>query len=179
MDERPDFIQAELPGRNMQRRAACLLGLVLITASGIATALAQNGPQGAVSEGQRLFRADCAGCHKWHGGGGGGYGGAALSLRETQLDSAQIIATIGCGRPGTGMPYRLRDAYTPDHPCYGMKSKAELGANAPPEADSFLRPSEIAALADYVIADIKGRGQPTLAECKCFLRLGVACVRRV
>ena len=34
-------------------------------------------------------KANCVGCHKWHGGGGGGYGGAALSLRKTELDRSR------------------------------------------------------------------------------------------
>ncbi|MET0515814.1 MAG: c-type cytochrome, partial [Nitrospiraceae bacterium] len=34
--------------------------------------------------GKAVFkRANCVGCHKWHGNGGGGYGGDALSLRKT------------------------------------------------------------------------------------------------
>ena len=36
-------------------------------------------------------KANCMGCHKWHGDGGPGYGGAALSLRETGLDREQLI----------------------------------------------------------------------------------------
>ena len=33
---------------------------------------------------------------------------------------------------------------------------------------SFLRPNEIAAVADYVVADLKGKGEPTYAECVAF-----------
>jgi len=47
------------------------------------------------SEGRAIYaRANCVGCHKWHGGGGGGYGGAALSLRKTELDEQQIVETV-------------------------------------------------------------------------------------
>ena len=50
--------------------------------------------------GKAVFsRANCVGCHKWHGNGGGGYGGDALSLRKTELTRDQIIETVGCGRP--------------------------------------------------------------------------------
>jgi hypothetical protein len=53
--------------------------------------------------GRRVYeKANCVGCHKWHGGGGGGYGGAALSLRETMLDRADLIEMVRCGRPATG-----------------------------------------------------------------------------
>src|SRR5271156_6704619 len=65
-------------------------------------------------------KANCVGCHKWHGDGGGGYGGAALSLRKTELDREQIVKTVTCGRPGTGMPSFLRGVYDDDakeHPC--------------------------------------------------------------
>ncbi len=127
---------------------------------------------GGTDEGKRLYRADCAGCHKWHGDGGGGYGGAAASLRKTTLDRDLIILTVGCGRPGTGMPYHLRDAYTAEHPCYGMSNLSALGKNAPIAADNPLRPPEIAAIVGYVMADIKGRGEPTYPECQAFFGSG-------
>jgi hypothetical protein len=111
------------------------------------------------------------GCHKWYGGGGGGYGGAALSLRKTQLSREQIIETVSCGRPGTAMPYFLRDAYEDKH-CYGL-AKQDLGNMMPPEAPgTFLRPKEIDAVADYVIAQIKGKGDPTYADCVAFFGEG-------
>ena len=41
-----------------------------------------NAAENNVETGQAIYkRANCVGCHKWHGDGGGGYGGAALSLR--------------------------------------------------------------------------------------------------
>ena len=116
-------------------------------------------------------KANCVGCHKWHGGGGGGYGGAALSLRKTQLDRDQIIMTVTCGRPGAGMPSFLRGVYDDDakeHPCFGFSQKDLTGDNHVVEAGVFLRPNEIAAVADYVLANIKGHGDPTLAECLAF-----------
>jgi cytochrome c553 len=124
------------------------------------------------SEGRAIYaRANCVGCHKWHGGGGGGYGGAALSLRATQLEKKEIVETVTCGRPGTGMPYFLRDAYSDDasapHPCYGL-TKHELGDVHVAEATIFLQPAEIEAVAAYVLASIKGKGEPTLQECLAF-----------
>jgi hypothetical protein len=38
----------------------------------------------------------------------------------------------------------------------------------PPEGGTFLRPKDIEAVADYVIAHIKGAGEPTYAECLTF-----------
>src|ERR1700733_3493585 len=128
--------------------------------------------QDTLSEGRAVYvRANCVGCHKWHGDGGGGYGGAALSLRKTQLEEQQIVETVRCGRPGTGMPYFERDAYSDDasapHPCYGL-TKHALGDVHVAEATIFLQPAEIEAVAAYVLTEIKGKGEPTLQECLAF-----------
>jgi mono/diheme cytochrome c family protein len=118
--------------------------------------------------GKRVYeRANCVGCHKWHGGGGGGYGGAALSLRETALDRELLIEVVRCGRPATRMPYHDRGAYQQTE-CYGGMSKADLGADFPPKAASFLRDAEIEAVADYVLSSLQGKAEPTLADCVAF-----------
>ena len=103
-------------------------------------------------------------------GGGGSYGGAALSLRTSELTREQIIEVLNCGRPGTGMPYHLRDAYTAGG-CNGMTLE-ELGKDAPVKAAAFLRPSEIEAVTDYMIANVQRRGEPTYAECAAFFGEG-------
>lgn len=144
----------------------CLLalaGLGVAAGSSVRAQPADSGQETQLAEGKRLFRADCAGCHKWHGGGGGGYGGAALSLRNTHLNRDQIIETVSCGRPGTGMPYHLRDAYD-SNKCYGLK-KSDIEKMMPPEAATFLRPADIAVITDYVLARVKGRGEPNYAQC--------------
>jgi mono/diheme cytochrome c family protein len=124
---------------------------------------------GLDAEGKYVFRkANCIGCHKWDGRGGGGYGGAALSLRETQLDREQIIMTVECGRPGTGMPYHLRGAYDdPSRPCYGV-DRQQAGSQMPPEPTAYLRRDDIEAVVAYVIDAIKGKGDTTYAECTAF-----------
>ncbi|WP_316231399.1 c-type cytochrome [Bradyrhizobium sp. SZCCHNR1051] len=139
--------------------------LVLGSAS---LALAQSAaPADPTEAGKAVFkRANCLGCHKWHGNGGGGYGGDALSLRRTQLTRDQIIETVTCGRPGTGMPYFARGSYDTAK-CYGM-SRQDVGERMPPEGGVFLRPNDIEAVADYVLAHIKGRGEPTYDECTAF-----------
>jgi mono/diheme cytochrome c family protein len=117
--------------------------------------------------GKQVFkRANCMGCHKWHGNGGGGYGGDALSLRKTDLTREQIIEVVGCGRPGTGMPFFIRGAYDTSK-CYDM-NRTDVGDQMPPEGGTFLRPNDIAAVADYVMSHIKGNGEPTYAECTAF-----------
>jgi mono/diheme cytochrome c family protein len=117
--------------------------------------------------GKAVFRrANCFGCHKWHGNGGGGYGGDALSLRKTELTRDQIIETVECGRPGTGMPFFTRGAYD-SVKCYDM-DRHDVGARIPPEANVFLRKEDVEAVADYVLAHIKGKGEPTYGECTDF-----------
>ena len=127
----------------------------------------------ALADGIATYKkANCVGCHKWHGDGGGGYGGAALSLRQTILNREQIVETIKCGRPGVGMPFHMRDAYDdPAKPCYGL-ARADLTGQMPPTATDFLRPSEIEAVADYVLTNIKGKGDVSFADCEAFFGKG-------
>ena len=146
-----------------------LAGLLAVVGAAARQAAGQPVPGGQRAEGdegKRVFKELCSGCHKWHGGGGGGYGGAALSLRQTELTREQLVEVVNCGRPGTGMPAFRRDAYA-DGSCYGLK-KADLGKDAPPEANHFLRPREAEAVADYVLANVKGKGEPGLADCQAY-----------
>ena len=118
--------------------------------------------------GRRVYeKANCVGCYKWHGGGGGGYGGAALSLRETALGRPELIEVIRCGRPATRMPYHDRKAYD-GAACYGGMTKADLGADFPPKAASFLRAQEIEAVAAYLVEHLQGKGEPTYEDCVAF-----------
>jgi mono/diheme cytochrome c family protein len=156
--------------------AASMLLVSVIALKFLAPAATYGQPAQALASdptnaGKAVFsRANCIGCHKWHGNGGGGYGGDALSLRKTELTREQIIETVGCGRPGTGMPFFTRGAYD-EVKCHGM-SREDAGAQMPPEAGTFLRPKDIEAVADYVIAHIKGAGEPTYAECVAFFSSG-------
>ena len=111
------------------------------------------------------------GCHKWNGNGGGGYGGAAANLRQTALSPEQIEQTIRCGRLGSGMPHFDADAYS-DGRCYGLKRSALPAGQMPPEPDHPLRPADIHAVATYVVTHIKGKGDPTLAQCQAFFGTG-------
>lgn len=145
--------------------AASAVALVAVLIAAMANA-GENSPEA----GQAIFkRANCVGCHKWHGDGGGGYGGAALSLRKTELDKQQIMETVRCGRPGTGMPYFSRNSYPSDGApqCYNLTSE-DLESMHVAQANVFLWPEEIAAVAEYVISSIKGKGEPNLADCIAF-----------
>jgi Cytochrome c len=141
--------------------------IIVSFAATIRILAAQPAAQDRTDVGKQVFKsANCVGCHKWHGNGGGGYGGDALSLRKTELTREQIIETVNCGRPGTGMPFHLRGAYE-SQPCYGL-TRAQISDSMPPEAAGFLRPGEVEALVDYVIAHVKGKGEPTYDECTAF-----------
>ena len=131
-------------------------------------AVAQTAEQRQVDFGKEIYKskATCLFFHRWDGNGDQGYGGIALSLRKTQLDHDQLIETIRCGRPGTGMPYHDQFAYT-DKRCYDV-TRADLGDKAPPHAVSFLAPREVQAVVAFLEAKIKGRGPATLEECVYF-----------
>jgi Cytochrome c len=140
--------------------------IIISFAATIRILSAQPAGQDRTDVGKQVFKsANCVGCHKWHGNGGG-YGGDALSLRKTELTREQIIETVSCGRPGTGMPLHLCGAYE-SQPCYGL-TRAEISDSIPPEAATFLRPREVEAVVDYVIAHVKGKGEPTYDECIAF-----------
>jgi mono/diheme cytochrome c family protein len=130
-------------------------------------ALAAAAPAGSPPGRVVYEKANCVGCHKWHGGGGGGYGGAALSLRTSALDRAALLEVVRCGRPGTGMPYHDRQAYKAA-PCYGGMDVAGMGADAPRTPVGYLRPEEIEAVVDYVATAIQGKGEPTKADCVAY-----------
>jgi len=103
-------------------------------------------------------RANCLGCHKWHGGGGPGYGGAAISLRKTTLDRDQLITVIKCGRPGTNMPYFDRKAYKKND-CYGLTFEdfADDENNRPLQGKKYLNDRQVGAVVDFIISDIQGK----------------------
>jgi hypothetical protein len=113
-------------------------------------------------------RANCMGCHKWHGDGGPGYGGAAISLRKTQLKREDLIEVIKCGRPGTNMPYFDRDAYA-KKPCYELTFEdfADDANNRPLQGKTYLNARQVDAVADFVIAELQGKAL-TKAYCEKF-----------
>jgi hypothetical protein len=86
-------------------------------------------------------------------------------LRETKLDRNDLITTIKCGRPGTGMPAFDKFAYS-DGRCYGLK-QADLRARGLSISDPGrpLIPREIEAVADFLFAKVIGKGPTNRARC--------------
>lgn len=123
----------------------------------------------ATDAGKRVYeKANCIGCHKWHGAGGGGYGGAALSLRTTQLDANAIKFTVRCGRLAKGMPYHGRNSYKGDDlSCYELTGE-ELAEDKPPRARTLLSERDIDAVVEYVMTVIKGTDEPNFEQCIAF-----------
>jgi mono/diheme cytochrome c family protein len=85
------------------------------------------------------------------------------NIRTSRLDAAALKQTIGCGRPGTGMPAFDEGAYKV-RACNGQP----LGA--PPSdlypAPRTLTPDEIDAVVAYLQARIIGRGR-TITKQEC------------
>ena len=136
-----------------------------------APALAQSAPSAeelrTLTFGLEIFKvkANCQFCHKWDGGGDQGYGGNALSLRKTQLTPDHLAEVVKCGRPGTGMPYHDKFAYT-DKRCYGL-DRESLGTDMPP-AGEFLAPREGDAVVKYLFATVVGHGEATYDDWVAF-----------
>src|SRR4051794_7506539 len=117
--------------------------------------------------GKQIFydKAQCNQCHGWAGDGhGDDPRQSGANLREAKLDRAGLIETISCGRPGTAMPHFDKFAYT-DKRCYGATAD-ELGDKVPDIPPSgFLPKIEIEAVADFLLANIVGKGPVSSEEC--------------
>ena len=153
------------------------LGLTLVSTVVVFTLLSVHavGPTVGVETQQRVGyglstakRANCMGCHKWHGDGGPGYGGAAISLRKTPLTREQLMDVIRCGRPGTNMPYFDREAYK-NNECYGLTFEDFIDDqnNRPLQGKKYLNDRQVSAVADFIITELQGK-QVNKAYCEMF-----------
>ncbi len=158
----------------LRKSALRAAGLFVALVAGLAVALSpalSQAPDAApdpaqVDAGKRVWsgRAGCYNCHGWAGNGAADFNfPQGANLRETAMDAPTLVEVISCGLPGTGMPYHVRTAYA-DRPCYGQTA-AQLGLQMPPPG-AFLSPSQLAAVAAYIVARIKDRGPITRAECQ-------------
>jgi hypothetical protein len=143
--------------------AAALLSVI------VPTVRAQVADPEDIRAGAQLFRqkGDCQACHGWAGDGQkmNNEMPDGANLRETKLDRNDLITTVKCGRPGTGMPAFDKFAYS-DGRCYGLK-QADLKARGLTVSDpaSPLIQREIDNLADFLFAKVIGKGPVTRASC--------------
>jgi len=142
---------------------------VTLTLLSSSLAWAQAADPSDIAEGGRLFRqkANCQACHGWAGDGRkmDTQMPDGSNLRETMLDRQNLIMTIKCGRPGTGMPAFDRFAYS-DGRCYGLK-QADLRASGQrmPDPPATLQVREVEAIADFLGAKVVKQGPMNHAKC--------------
>jgi hypothetical protein len=131
--------------------------------------LAQAPDPADIADGARLFaqKGNCQACHGWAGDGKkmDSQMPDGANLRETQLGRDDLITTVKCGRPGTGMPAFDRLAYS-DGRCYGLK-QADLRARqlTLPDPPATLAAIEIGRVADFLFARVIGKGPMDHAKC--------------
>jgi mono/diheme cytochrome c family protein len=174
--EREELEVTDWHGNHLRSRlSAC--GLVLHLAVAITTAVAASAQAQALdpadlADGMRLFqqKGNCSACHGWAGDGRkmDNQMPDGADLRARPIDRETLIATIKCGRPGTGMPAFDRLAYS-DGRCFGLKL-ADLRARNLTLTDppATLQPNEVALLADFLLVKIIGKGPIDRAGCVAF-----------
>lgn len=148
------------------------LTLALVTLASPMTWAQQSGdPVGDAERGKIVFRSVgyCVNCHGWAADGKTGtslQAPAGPNLRETELDTAALIEIIGCGIPGTPMPYHDRAAYG-DYRCYGMVMSDFAPGTQPIRGKTF-SDKDVANVVAYLQTQVIGLGEPTYAECADF-----------
>lgn len=132
-----------------------------------APAFAQDAP---THPGAPIYKqAGCITCHKWHGMGGPGYGGTPINFRQNFLTRDQLIEVIACGRPGTGMPYHIPEAYN-SYDCYeGMVLDDFEPEDQPGKSRNVLRYRQVKQVAEFIIDHFEGRDDTLLpSDCEIF-----------
>ncbi len=171
-------MQIQRIGRHLTVAAITFAGLIALGAGviSVGSTSAQEFNPRMVSLGKNIYasKATCSFCHGWSGDGKGAPRAAlpGLSLRETPLTREDLIEVVQCGRPGTRMPHHDGFAYRDDR-CYGVTGR-ELGRDKPDRADTVIQKREIAAVVEYLLATVVGRGPITVAECEEYFRPGAA-----
>ncbi len=142
---------------------------LLVTLAVVAIVLPAHAQDAAFGRSVWLTQANCSDCHGWFGNGFGEdpRSPKGANLRETTLDAAGIAEVILCGRPGTQMPHFDPRAYT-DKRCYDV-TRADLGDQVPPDAQTPLTRRHADGLAAFILAEFKGKGDPTQEECLALL----------
>jgi mono/diheme cytochrome c family protein len=170
MSERFGQHRMRHPTRPSRRPAPTSTGAILLLALCTASmAWAQAADPSDIVEGGKLFRqkASCQSCHGWAGDGRkmDNQMPDGANLRESTLDRQNLVMTIKCGRPGTGMPAFDKFAYS-DGRCYGLK-QADLRASGShmPDPPATLQPREIDTIVDFLVAKVVKQGVMDRAKC--------------
>ncbi|PYR34093.1 MAG: hypothetical protein DMF89_20260 [Acidobacteria bacterium] len=149
------------------------LTLAAVGAAMLVTLTRAQTPDAAdIAEGLRLYqqKGNCQACHGWAADGQktDSQMPDGPNLRETKLDRAKLVATIKCGRPGTGMPAFDKFAYS-DGRCYGMKeSDLKKFATRMPDPPATLQVREVELIVDFLMAKVVGKGPLDHAKCVDF-----------
>lgn len=153
--------------------ATLAIASMAIFAFAAPVALAQQADElvGDPERGKVVYRSVgyCVNCHGWAGDGGTGtklQAPIGPNLRETELDTEALIEVIGCGIPGTPMPYHDRAAYR-DGRCYGMELSDFAEGTAPTRGKTF-SDTDVINLVTYLETEVIGLGEPTYEECAEF-----------
>lgn len=151
-------------------RAVILLAF-LAQAVPVAQAQQTDDQVGDPERGKVVYRSIgyCVNCHGWPGDGKTGLllqAPAGPSLRESQLDTAALIETIGCGRPGTQMPFHDRAAYRDDR-CFGLVM-SDFDPGTGPRRGKTFSDKDVLNVVAYLQKYVIGRGEPTFEECAEF-----------
>src|ERR1700682_3724367 len=98
----PPLLQQEKPMTSGKMSSIAALIPAAAVAGALSAPYAALGQSATTSDptdaGKAVFkRANCFGCHKWHGNGGGGYGGGVVSVCEHGLTRGQDPRTGGLG----------------------------------------------------------------------------------
>jgi mono/diheme cytochrome c family protein len=140
--------------------------LVLLSVSAVR---AQGADPSDIAEGGRLFRqkANCQSCHGWAGDGRkmDDQMPDGANLRESKLNRQDLVMTIKCGRPGTGMPAFDKFAYS-DGRCYGLKqSDLRASGSRMPDPAATLQQREIDMIVDFLSTKVVNQGPMNHAKC--------------
>ena len=148
---------------------SCAAALFLLVVAGVGSARAAD-PED-IAAGAEIFRqkADCQICHGWAGDGrkmDSQVPDGAI-LRETALDRANVILTIKCGRPQTGMPAFDKFAYS-DGRCGLKQADLKAAGITLPDPPATLTAREIENVADFLFAKVVGQRPMDHARCIAF-----------
>lgn len=148
-------------------QAALGLSLAVAIFAWNAPVFAQGAP---AHPGAPIYKqAGCITCHKWHGMGGPGYGGTPINFRQNFLTRDQLIEVIACGRPGTGMPYHIPQAYK-KYECYeGMTLDDMEAEDRPGQSRNVLNFRQVKSVAEFIVDHFEGRDDTLLkSDCQIF-----------